>query len=81
MIVLRFSMPSKAIFQSTIASVMCLHFSMREEDILQYTNGKYHLCTLWSTCRPLCSIDMHLITLFEHTHAKILVSTLDCQVS
>jgi hypothetical protein len=38
-----------------MASVMCLHFSMREEDGLERTNVKCHLCTLWSTCRPLCN--------------------------
>ena len=26
--------------------VMCLHSSMQEDDILEDTNGKYHLCTL-----------------------------------
>jgi hypothetical protein len=29
-----------------MASVMCLLFGMLEEDILEYTNVKYHLCTL-----------------------------------
>ena len=29
-----------------MASVMCLHFSMQEEDILEHTNAKCHLCTL-----------------------------------
>jgi hypothetical protein len=27
-------------------SVMFLHFSMQEEDILEHTNGECHLCTL-----------------------------------
>ena len=29
-----------------MASVMSLYFSMQEEDILEPTNGKCHLCTL-----------------------------------
>ena len=29
-----------------MASVMCLHFSMQEEDILEHSNDKCHLCTL-----------------------------------
>ena len=30
---------------------MYLHFSLQEEDIIEHTNAKYHLCTLQSTCR------------------------------
>ena len=48
-----------------MASVMCLHFSMQEEDILEYNNGKCHLRTLESTCRSLCNIRMDLITLLN----------------
>ena len=48
-----------------MASVMCLHFNMQEEDILEHTNGKCHLCTLQSTYRPLWNIDIHLITLLS----------------
>ena len=29
-----------------MASVMCLHFSMQEEDILEHINDKCHLYTL-----------------------------------
>ena len=29
-----------------MASVMCLYFCMQEEDIVEHTNGKCHLCTL-----------------------------------
>ena len=29
-----------------MASVMCLYFSMQEEDIVEHTRGKCHLCTL-----------------------------------
>ena len=54
------------IFLSTpMARVMCLHFSMQEVDVLEHTNGKCYLCTLWSTCRPLCNIAMHVITLLN----------------
>ena len=48
-----------------MASVVCLHLSMQEEDVLEHTNGMCHLCTLWSTCRPLCNIGVHLITLLN----------------
>ena len=48
-----------------MASAMCLHFNMQEEDILEHTNGKCHLCTLESTRRPLCNIGMHIITLLN----------------
>ena len=26
--------------------IMCLHFSVQKEDIIEDTNGKCHLCTL-----------------------------------
>ena len=29
-----------------MASVMCLHFGMQEEDILEHSNGNCQLCTL-----------------------------------
>jgi hypothetical protein len=29
-----------------MAIVACLHFSMQEEDTLEHTNAKCHLCTL-----------------------------------
>ena len=50
-----------------MTSVTCLRFSMQEQDILKHTNGKCHLCTLQSICRPLCNIGMHLITEEEET--------------
>ena len=48
-----------------MASVMCSHFSMQEEEILEHIIGKCHLHTLQSTCRPLCNIGMCLITLLN----------------
>ena len=36
-----------------MASVIFVHFSMQEEDILDHT--------LQSTCTPLCNIDIHVI--------------------
>ena len=60
--------------------VMCLYFSMHEEDILEHTNVKCHLCTLQLTCRPWCNIDIHLLTI-EHTHAKVLVNEYERQES
>ena len=56
---------------------------MQGEDIIEHTNGMCHLRTFWSICRSLCNIGMHLINynIIEHTHAKILINTLECQVS
>ena len=43
------------------------------------------MCTLESTCRPLCNIgnfpSITLLNILEYTHAKILVIALECQVS
>ena len=67
-----------------IASAKFLHFCIQEGDnILEHANGKCHLCILWSTCRPLCHIARHAPhnTIIEHTHAKVLVIALECQVS
>jgi hypothetical protein len=46
MIVVCFSMQRKdiLILSLMMASVMCLHFSMQEEDTLEHINGKCHLC-------------------------------------
>jgi hypothetical protein len=61
--------------------VSCVYiFNMQEEDILEHTDGECHLCTLWSICRLLCTISMHLITLLNILTGKIVVSTLECQV-
>ena len=57
-----------------MASVMCLDFSMTEEDILGHTSAKCHLCTFCVTYH----IHHNCI---EPTHAKILGSTLECQAS
>ena len=57
---------------------MCLQFSMQEGDILEHTNAKCYMCTLESTCIPLCITHDTI----EHTHAKILVRcTLERSVS
>jgi hypothetical protein len=56
-----------------MASDMCLEFGMQEEDNIEHKNVKYHLCTLWSTCRPLYSIGVrtlaHESRATEVTHA------------
>ena len=53
---------------------------MQEEDILKHTNVKCHLCTVYLTYKPMCNIGTHLIT-GVHTHANILVNTLEHQLS
>ena len=45
-IVLCFGMQGEDIFSILMASVMCLHYSMQEEYIIEYTNANCHLCTL-----------------------------------
>ena len=64
-----------------MASVMSLHFIIQEEAILEDTNGKCHLCTLQSSYRPSCIHKHAPYTIIEYTHAKTLVSSLECQVS
>ena len=43
MIVLCYNMQGKRIL---MAIVMFLHFSVQEEDVLEHTNAKCHLCKL-----------------------------------
>ena len=45
-IVLCFCMQRGYIMSILMASVMCLHFSIQEKDILEHTNAKCHSCTL-----------------------------------
>ena len=65
MIVLSISMQREYTIKLNNASVMCLHFSMQEEDTLEHTSVKCHLCTFWSTCRSLCNISIHLETMLN----------------
>ena len=65
MIVLRIKMHMEDLLRLLMASVMSLQFHRQEKDILDHTNGKCHLCTLQSTCKPSCNIVMHLITLWN----------------
>ena len=46
MIVLCFSMDGEDISSVLMASVMCIHFSMQEKDILEHTDVKSPSCTL-----------------------------------
>ena len=41
-----------------------LHYIKQENDV-EDTNVRCHLCTLWSTCREFCDIGIHLITLYS----------------
>ena len=41
-----------------MAGVMCLHFNIQEEAILEHIVAKCYLCRVQSTCRPLCKIYM-----------------------
>ena len=36
----------KMFWSVLMSSVMCLQFEVQEEDVLELTNGKCHLCTL-----------------------------------
>ena len=44
---------------------MCVHFCMQKEDVLEHINVKCYLCALSSTCRPLCDVGIHPITLLN----------------
>ena len=59
--------------------MVVLHFNMQEEAYSCQVSFVYAFKT---TCRPLHDIGICLITLcIEHTHAKILVSTVEHQMS
>ena len=45
-----------------MASVMCLHSSMQEENIIELNFVKYHLYIYFLS---LCNIGVHLITLLN----------------
>ena len=36
----------KVLLSIQLAKVVCLHINMQEEDILEHTNVKCHMCTL-----------------------------------
>ena len=73
MIVLCINMYMEDILSVLTASVKCLHFNLQEEGILEHTNGKCHLFTLSSTCRPWWNIGANAPhNTSEHTHAKTL---------
>ena len=61
--------------------MIVLRFSMQGEDTIEHTSGKCHVFTFWSTCRPLCNICIHLITLLNILCVKILKAPLNamCQ--
>ena len=46
-------------------SVMYLHFSKQEEEILEHTNAKVICIHFSQLCRPLCNIGIHLVTLLS----------------
>ena len=69
MIILYFSMQEEDTMEHTNDKCHVYTFSMQEEDTFEYIDAQHHLCTLLSTCRPLCDIAIHLIT-----HLNILMS-------
>ena len=64
-----------------MASVMGLHFSMQEEDVLEHIDVKSHLCAF------LVNLQTHVWQMHtprntsKHAHVKVLASTLECQVA
>ena len=64
-----------------MASVMCLQFCMQEEDILEHSNGKWHLSVDFSQLVDHCVTWHASHNIIQHTHVKIVVMTLECQVS
>ena len=77
-IIIRFLVcEGKILLSILMTSVMYLQLSMQEKYIIEHTNATCHLCTLSSTCRPLCNIGTHLANTVEHTHVKALVSAFE----
>ena len=72
----------KFLLSILMASVMCSHFSMLKDNVLEHTATISRLVKLWSTCRHTTMQHKHVPhNTIEQTHAKILVSALKCQVS
>ena len=46
MIMLRLACKGERVLSILMGSVMCLHFSMQEEDILENNNAMCQLCTI-----------------------------------
>ena len=70
--------------------MLVLHFNMQGEDSIAHTYDKYleqsnvkcHLCHFsQSVCEPLCSTNIHLNSIIEHTYSKIVISALERQES
>ena len=53
MIVFHFSIEGNILFSILMVSVMYLHCSMQEENILEHTNIKFHLCTFMKNARNI----------------------------
>ena len=68
MVVLHLSMQEKNTFLSVLtASVMCLYFSMQEEDILEHTNDTWH-----------SYIQEHIPLTYQNVkHMQIVINMLD----
>ena len=57
---------------------MCLHFSTQFKNILKHTNAIYVQCSQLVNHYVIYAYTHNTI---KHTHAKILVSALECHVS
>ena len=64
MIVLRFNMQGEDIMEHTNGKCHMFTFQNARGDIIEHTNANCHL-QLQSTCRPMCNIGMHLMTLLN----------------
>ena len=64
--ILMFKYAREEIFEHTISNCQLSTFFVSKRKIsLSHANGKCHLFILWSTCRPLCDIGMHLVKLLK----------------
>ena len=63
-----------------MSNVMCLHASTQEEDILEQLMPSV-ICGHCSQLEGHCVTHATPHSTVGHTHAKILVSVLECQVS
>jgi hypothetical protein len=70
------------VFLGILWQVSCIYILVWKRKIfLTILMATVILCTLKSTCRPLCNIGHAPCNTNEHAYAKIEVSTLECQIS
>ena len=64
-----------------MASVMCLHLVCKEEDMLEHTQCQVSFVYTLTNLQTFVYYRHTSHDIIEHTHVKILVNALECQVS